>query len=245
MCFNVSLYEIRSNLETRFNAKFLDPDFYIPIYHVSAFSTPLYPIIANDDREHIQFFQWGLIPFWVKDEQSAKKIRFQTFNARAETIHEKASFRSAVKDKRCLVLVNGFYDWREVGGKNFPYYIKLPEEKVFTLAGIWDSWKNKQTGETKRTFSIITTKANPLMERIHNKKKRMPVILDKDLENRWLEKDLDVTEINSFLKPFDENKMEAYPVSKIISKRGANTNIPEVIDKVEYEELKFEQKNLF
>jgi len=79
--------------------------------------------------------------------------------------------------KRCLVLADGFYEWREEGGKKYPYYISLTSNDAFALAGIWDKWLNSRTGEMKETFSIITTRANPLLERIHNTRKRMPVIL--------------------------------------------------------------------
>jgi putative SOS response-associated peptidase YedK len=245
MCFNVSLYEMASNLETRFGAKFENPDEYKPFYHVSAFSTPYFPVIANENVELIQFFQWGLIPFWVRDKDSANKIKFQNFNARAETIHKKSSFKSVIRTKRCLILVNGFFEWREVLGNKYPYHIKLKNEKNFALAGIWDLWKDTKTGKQKKMFSIITTKANPLMEKIHNTKKRMPVILKREDELRWLNSDLKVDELDALLKPFDETEMEVYPVSKLISKKGVNTNLPDAVKKFDYDELKYEQKNLF
>ncbi len=160
-------------IEERFSAKFEEPERFIPIYHVSAFKTPFLPIIASDDSSKIRFFQWGLIPFWVKDEQAARKIQFQTFNAKAETIHEKPSFRNSIKTKRCLVLIDGFYEWHEhtTSGTKIPYYIKLKTQSLFALAGIWDTWKNQKTGQLKHTFSIVTTEANPLLAKIHNTKK--------------------------------------------------------------------------
>ena len=108
------------------------------------------------------------MPFWTKDEVAAERIRTQTLNARAETIHQKPSFRASIMTKRCLVLVDGFYEWREEGKKKYPYYISLASNDAFALAGIWDRWLNNSTGEVKDTFSIITTRANPLLERIHN-----------------------------------------------------------------------------
>jgi len=245
MCFNVSIAEMTGYLEQRFDARFMDPNIYQPIYHVSAFSTPMYPVISAEEPEKIQYYRWGLIPFWVKDEATAHKIRFRTFNAKAETIHEKPSFRTAVKDKRCLVLVDGFYEWREVAGIKFPYHIKLVNEKAFALAGIWDMWENKKTGEKIRSFSIITTDANELLAKIHNTKKRMPVILRPEDEKRWLGAGLDNSEIDSFLKPYKSSEMEGYPVSKLISQKGAHTNVPEIKKKVEYEELKQTQTTFF
>jgi putative SOS response-associated peptidase YedK len=125
-------------LEGRFNAKFIDPESFEPIYHSSAFSTPNHPVITDSDPEIIQTFSWGLIPSWVKDEEKAKKIAFNTFNARAETIFEKPSFRSSIKKRRCLILVDGFFEWQEVKGKKYPYYIKMSDSEAFALAGIWD-----------------------------------------------------------------------------------------------------------
>jgi putative SOS response-associated peptidase YedK len=234
-------------MEERFSAKFDEPERFTPIYHISAFKTPYLPIIADMAPDKIQFFQWGLIPFWVKDGKSARKLQFQTFNAKAETIHEKPSFRASIKNKRCLVLVDGFYEWHEQSqtGTKFPYFIRLKDQKLFALAGIWDTWENKDTGESKNTFSIITTEANPFLARIHNTKKRMPVILKQADEVRWLNPELDVEDINALLKPYDDSRMEAHTVSKLISQRGANTNVPSIMDEVEYSELKTEQQTLF
>lgn len=245
MCFNISVHLMPAYLETRFHATFKEPEKLKPIYHSSAFTTPYLPIIANTDPGHIQFFQWGLIPFWVKDEDKANKIRFNTFNAKSETVFEKPSFKVAIKNKRCLVLVDGFYEWQEVKGKKYPYYIKMANSEAFALAGIWDIWENKTTGDKKNTFSIITTRANPLLEKIHNKKKRMPVILKPEDEQRWLSDELDVDGINSLLVPYDEQELEAYTVSKLISTRGQNSNVPEVMKRFEYGELKLDQMHLF
>jgi putative SOS response-associated peptidase YedK len=135
-----------------------------PLYHHSGFSDPLQPVIANESLQSIQSFQWGLVPFWTKDEVAAERIRTRTLNAKAETIHQKPSFRVSIMTKRCLVLVDGFYEWREEGRKKYPYYISLVSNDAFALAGIWDRWLNNRTGEMKDTFSIITTRANPLLK---------------------------------------------------------------------------------
>lgn len=238
MCYNISLSKTADRIEHRFNAKFGQPESFEPIYHSSAFSTPAHPVITSERLNIIQAFQWGLIPFWVKDEHSADKIRFRTLNARAETIFDKPAFRLSIKEKRCLVLVDGFYEWREVRKNKYPYYIKLFGDEAFALAGIWDSWIHNQTGQVKNTFSIITTRANPLMEMIHNTRKRMPVILKPGDEKTWLNKNLDTEEIRALLNPYDEKEMEAYLISRLISSKKTNTNVPEVIERYEYEELK-------
>ena len=108
MCYHTSLARSADYLEKRFHAKFEQSNLFEPIYHHSGFSAPRHPVISNENTHSIQFFQWGLIPFWTKDESAAERIRTQTLNARAETIHKKPSFRSSIMTKRCLVLVDGF-----------------------------------------------------------------------------------------------------------------------------------------
>ncbi|MBN2098073.1 MAG: SOS response-associated peptidase [Dehalococcoidia bacterium] len=237
MCYHTSLSRNKDYLEKRFQAKFEHPDLFEPIYHHSGFSAPFHPVISNESMESIRFFQWGLVPFWTKDEVVAERIRTQTINAKAETIHEKPSFRSSIMTKRCLVLADGFYEWREEGNKKYPYYISLVSNDAFALAGIWDRWQNNRTGEVKDTFSVITTKANPLLERIHNTRKRMPVILRQADEREWLDKNLDRAAIDSLLEPYDASQMQAHTVSRLISAKRANTNVPEVMQEFKYEGL--------
>lgn len=237
MCYNVSVIVDISILEGRFEAKLRQPGLFKEYYHASGFTAPFLPVITNENQSEIELFQWGLIPFWTKDEESANEIRLRTLNARAETIFQKRSFSHAILHKRCLVLVDGFYEWQEVEKKKYPYYISLHDHRSFAFAGIWDSWFNKEKGETRNTFSIITTSANGLMERIHNTRKRMPVILRQEDEKRWLSPGIGADEIASMLKPYDDREMEAYTVSRLISSRGLNTNTPEVIEKTFYPEL--------
>ena len=233
MCFHISLSKDRKTIEKRFDASFIDPIFE-RIFHVSAFSFPRLPVISNDDPSKIQLFSWGLIPLWVKDEDTALKIREQTLNAKAETVTVKPSFRHSIKTKRCLVLADGFYEWQHVKNKTFPYYIHLKDNQLFAFAGIWDAWTNKETKETLKTFSIITTQANPLLAVIHNTKKRMPVILRPEGERKWLS-DIPLEETVSLLTPYDEKAMEAHTVSKLITTRGMPTNVPEVMSPFQYE----------
>ncbi len=109
----------------------------------------------------------------------------KTFNARSETVSSKPAFRECFSSRRCLVPVRGFFEWQHVGGRKIPWYITLRDEEIFSLAGIWDSW-TMQGGMTLETFSVVTTRANELMEEIHNTKKRMPVILPSSAEKIWL-----------------------------------------------------------
>jgi putative SOS response-associated peptidase YedK len=233
MCFHISLSKDLRTIEKRFDSSFIDPIFE-RIYHVSAFSYPRLPVISNDDPSKIQSFLWGLIPLWVKDEKAALKIREQTLNAKAETVAVKPSFRHSIKTKRCLVLADGFYEWQHIKKQTFPYYIHLKENQLFAFAGIWDAWTNKETKETIKTFSIITTQANPLLAVIHNIKKRMTVILRHEDERKWLS-DIPLDEAIGLLAPHGEKAMEAHTVSKVITTRGVPTNVPEIMRPHQFE----------
>lgn len=233
MCFNVSVVKFAEYLEKRFQAKLKDSDLFKPVYHTTAFGNPILPVIANSNQNEIELFRWGLIPFWVKNKEQAEKIRSGTYNARAETIFEKPSFKNSIINKRCMVLVDGFFEWHDFNAKKYPFYIHLKNNEAFAIAGIWDVWTSHETNEIMNTFSIITTEANPLLEKIHNVKKRMPVILSHDDEKKWLTSSTP-SEIKSFLKPYGQNDLEAYPVSNLISRRNVDSNSPAVLERFDY-----------
>jgi putative SOS response-associated peptidase YedK len=195
------------------------------------------PVITNEEPTQVALLNWGLIPFWVKDESTALRIRQQALNARAETIFTKPMFRHSIVAKRCLVLVDGFFEWRHENKKSYPYYIRLKDNQPFALAGIWDRWLNHITGNELRTFSVITTEANLLMAQIHNTRKRMPVILSREVEKRWLMMDLKSDEIMSMLKPYDASAMQAYPVDRSIVKKGINTIDSSILNEKIYKDL--------
>jgi putative SOS response-associated peptidase YedK len=182
MCYFSSISVSFKIIETRFGAKFIQSEAFSPVYSASAFTFPSLPVISNEDIEHITLMQWGLIPFWVKDHENALNIREKTLNSRAETVFDRPAFRHSVQSKRCLVIADGFFEWRHINNQTYPYYIRLVDHTPFAMAGIWDRWHNKETSESLDTFSIITTKANSLLEKIHNTQKRMPVILPRDKE---------------------------------------------------------------
>ena len=234
MCFTINVNIIKEEMERRFNIPLIDRDYYRPSYYYHAFELPKVPVISSVTPDQIELFQWGLIPSWTRDEEYANDIRYKTFNARSETITEKPTFRNAVKTNRCLVISKGFYEWQTIGKEKLPYFIYLKDSQIFTYAGIFDQWTNHETGEILKTFSIITTHANPLMEKIHNIKKRMPVILNKEDERIWLDTTSSLSESLKLLKPFDEAGMKAHTISRLITKRGADKNVPEIIEPFEY-----------
>lgn len=194
MCFNTRQSKKQEQLEKRFKAKMAKRLQYNVEVVFNGFQHPKTPVIANTETDTIRLFNWGLIPHWAKDDS----IRKHTLNARIETINQKPSFRDAIKN-RCLVLVDGFYEWQwlDPKGKNKQkYLITRPDDEAFAIASLWNEWTNKTTGEILYTYTILTKEANDLMSKIHNTQKRMPVILPLNNEMDWLNgKELSTEEI--------------------------------------------------
>ena len=181
-------------------------------------------VTVKEDNRVLIMMRWGLIPFWAKEAS----IGYKMINAKAETVHEKPSFRKSFKDKRCLVLADGFYEWTKTDKKNkIPFRFVLKTKEPFAFAGLWDAWKTPE-GEMLLTFTIITTNANELMEPIHD---RMPVILHEKDEALWLDPEFkDANKLTALLKPFPSDKMEAYRVSTIVNSPKNDT--PKCIEPV-------------
>lgn len=216
MCFHYALTTKAKTAKARYkgleNIEFATP-------HANGFEHPKMPILCNDVANEPIMSQWGLIPHWVKDVQQAKALQAKTLNARAETIYEKASFKDSVLHNRCLVLAEGYYEYHHYKGKMYPYYIYLKSEQLFTFAGIWSEWQNGATQEKVHTFAIVTTAANDLVAKIHNKPKhsadaRMPLILSEEDEQEWL--NANTPEIQTkYIKSYPSALMEAVAIGKI------------------------------
>lgn len=228
MCFTVNVNIVREELEERYGSELIDHDKYRPSYYYHAYSLPLLPVVCSARREAIRLFRWGLIPSWVADESEASEIMLKTFNARSETVSTKPAFRDSFATRRCLVPVRGFFEWQHLGGRKIPWYITLRGEDIFSLAGIWDSW-TLQGGVTLNTFSVVTTRANTLMEEIHNTKKRMPVILPVSAEGLWLREGLADDALVSLMEPVGSDMLAAHTVSPLITNARADRNRPELI----------------
>ncbi len=184
MCYRTKLNSKLSDIERTLDARFIEPEEYKPSQEINAFTFSKTPIISDENQGEIQMFNWGLIPFWAKDD----KIKKATLNAKIETIAEKPSFRNSVK-KRCLIIADGYYEWqwKDPKGKEKQKYLISPtDQEIFAFAGIYSTWINPQTDETLNTYSIVTTEANELMAEIHNNKKRMPVVLKTQDQQSWL-----------------------------------------------------------
>jgi putative SOS response-associated peptidase YedK len=235
MCFHKSLLSKHDELMQHYAASFdsITEEPELVRYHENGFDFKNTPVVTAGRPDAFQFFSWGLIPHWVKDEASGKKLRVQTLNCISEEMYDKPSFRdAAINNQRCLVPCSGFYEWRwgdEKGKTKIPYYIGLKDQSLFSLAGIYARWKNTETGQYQFTYSVLTTVANPLMATIHNSKKRMPVIIPKEYEKDWLNKNLTREDVLAFCAPIDENAMRAFTISKRITSRTEDTNVPEVL----------------
>lgn len=208
MCYTIKIDLTREELEKRFGAKFKESEAYNSGDRVSAFSLPRLPVICSDNPDEIKLFTWGLIPYWIKDFKNAAEIRTKTFNAKSETLADRPSFRNSLHRKRCLIPTNGFYEWQTLEKLKIPYFITLKNQPVIALAGLFDQWTNRETGEITNTFTIVTTRANPMMEEIHNLKKRMPVILAPEAEKLWLDLKTDPNKAGLF-EPFPDELMLA------------------------------------
>jgi putative SOS response-associated peptidase YedK len=138
----------------------------------------------EQDAPELAMLRWGLVPFWAKDPSIGNRM----INARAETVAEKPSFRNAYKKRRCLVLADGFYEWRKEGDGKTPYFISLADGSAFAFAGLWENWSSKESDESLQTTAIITTAANDFMATLHH---RMPVVMRPAQAERWLAGDME------------------------------------------------------
>lgn len=158
----------------------------------------LVPVITNPLSRDVEMFKWGLVPGWAKDP----KIGYKMFNARAETLSEKPSFRIPFLRRRCLIPADGFYEWKAINGRKQPYLFTLKDQAAFTFAGLWELWRDANGYELK-SCTLITTTPNELIAQYHD---RMPVILDAGSRWRWLEES-DSLMLKSLLIPYDAEKM--------------------------------------
>lgn len=217
MCGRFTFVEF-DGIEERFQIPHTDLR---PNYNVAP--TQEVPIISNDGSNHLAMFRWGLIPFWAKDPAIGNKM----INARAETVDEKPSFKHSLQRKRCLVVADGFYEWKKEGTTKRPHRITLKNKELFGFAGLWDTWKSPSGDIVSCT--IITTTPNVLMASIHD---RMPVILSRDSERLWLDQSIvDSGFLKSLLVPYPAEQMMAYEVSSFVN--SVKNNGPECLAPLE------------
>src|SRR5246127_1640558 len=211
MCGRYRLSRRKQILEEHFDSVAGTED-WNPRYNIAP--TQLVPIIRQNPKEPIRelsLFRWGLVPRWAKDSSVAAKM----INARSETASTNPAFSDALKFRRCLVLADGFYEWQKTGKVKQPYCFEINDGELFAFAGIWDRW-NEASSKPLETCSILTTNPNAVTSSVHD---RMPVILDPDSYDLWLDPGMqNVAAISELLKPHDASQMRSFPVSTRINR---------------------------
>lgn len=240
MCFTVSfegkaINAVKEHLKTYPELK-MQGEFNQLYYLVSGFSHPKLPVFKY---KSVEISEWGLIPSFASNEENAEELANMTLNARSDTIHQKPSFKNSINKYRCILPLDGFYEWQHNGKTKQPYYIYPSDETVFYMGCIFNTWINKQTGELRDTFSIITTDANPLMAEIHNTKRRMPLIIPKSSIEAWVDPTTDIALVNQMMKPYSTELMKAHTISTDAGNSRKNRNIPEIKNRVDVIETLF------
>jgi putative SOS response-associated peptidase YedK len=182
-------------------------------------------IVKHQEENWLDKFHWGLVPFWAKDPSIGNRM----INARAETVAEKPAFKNAFKKRRCLIIADGFYEWKGPKGRKQPMFITLPQEKPFAFAGLWETWGKKEAKDSLyKSCTIITTEASASIRDIHH---RMPVILNPEMYEIWLSpENQNVAELKDILVNGILTQLVAYPVSKHVNSTGNND--PSCIDPI-------------
>lgn len=171
---------------------------------------------AESGERELVMLRWGLVPFWAKDPSLGNRM----INARAETVAEKPAYRAAYRHRRCVVLADGFYEWRKEGDVKTPHYISLASGEPFSLAGLWENWTDKASGESLQTTTLITTAANDFMTPLHH---RMPVILEPGTAGEWLAGSTDLLDDVAAITP----ALQAWPVDRRVN--NARNEDPELV----------------
>ena len=186
--------------------------------------TQLMPVVINDGERMLDAFRWGLIPSWAKEASIGNKL----INARGETVAEKPSFRSALKRRRCLVLVDGWFEWKQSTKPKTPYVFRRKDGRPIAFAGLWEEWTAPDTGEVLRTCTVITTGPNALMAPIHD---RMPVILRPEAQALWLRPEpQEAATLQPLLVPNEDEPLEAWEVARVVN--SPMNDVPACVERV-------------
>jgi putative SOS response-associated peptidase YedK len=210
-------------------------------FHENGFDYLPSPIVTAGAPDEFKFMKWGLIPFYMSDKAKALALRASTLNCISEEMYDKPSFKDAAKNsQRCLIPVTGFYEWRwldEKGKTKIPYYVSFKEQPIMSVAGLYSRWKDRSNDEYYYSYTVLTTAANPMMEYIHNSKRRMPVFIPKEYERDWLNKSLSKDDVLALCQPFKGETMKANTISKLITTKEADTNVEDVLKLHQYEKV--------
>jgi putative SOS response-associated peptidase YedK len=243
MCYHKSLTKTIDYLSDYYSASYGDvmKEVYAEHYHENGYDFLPGPIVTAAKPGEIQPYNWGLIPWWCKTEQEGLEGRVRTLNCRSEAMFETDSYRDAAKNgQRCLIPCSGFIEWRHFGkGKNgvkIPHYIKIKGQEIFSIAGLYSDWKDRSSDREYHSYTVLTTRANSVMEKIHNSKKRQPVLLSREFEKDWLNPNLSKEDVLALCEPSDSDKIEYVTINKIVGNSKINSDIPEALQPTQYPE---------
>jgi len=184
------------------------PADFVPRYNIA----PQQPVavigLDAGGRPRLAFLRWGLVPWWASPEQA----RSGPINARAETVASKPTFRDAFRERRCLIIADGFYEWKREGRARIPFRFRMRDDALFAFAGLWERWE--RGGETLHTCAIVTTAASGVVAPIHD---RMPAILERGARDRWIDPGADSASLHALLAPSDDPALDSYPVSRLVN----------------------------
>ncbi len=235
MCYSNSSTSTTQQLAERYSKLVPSHPIELSYYFASGFQFPNWHVVNND--EVLQQMRWGLLPNWYR---GANWMEFasKTLNARIETSHEKASFKALIETKRCLVPSTGFFEWHTAAKIKTPFFIRLKNQEIFSIAGFYATWLDPRSGAIEQTFTILTSAANELMAEIHNSKQRMPLVLTANEEANWLNGSLTCSQAadRSLVE------LEAWEINKKVI-LGSNANSLEVSQK--FCNYSSEQRSLF
>lgn len=226
MCYRVSQQQKIEDMASYYNAPIYDltQSENQKFYHANGFSHPNLVTIANskEGQKHSLMMQWGLMPNWKKPLPDMVKMSNNTLNAKSETIFDLVSFKGSIMTKRCILPVDGFFEYKEVDKDKLPYFIHPKAHPYFNLACIYSNYQDPSNNMWVTTFAIVTAPANEFMADIHNTKFRQPVILDNSQIDSWINKDTSKEEVIHLMNPCDDDNFAAYRVDRDLIKIGNN-----------------------
>ncbi len=239
MCYSTALRKKREEIEAKVFAQMTIPMEYEPYFHLNGFTFENLQIIKMDEPDLIYPASWGFVADWGIDNISAFRKKYNTLNAKSETLLTSGMYKDSARDKRCLIIADGFFEPTHIGGVAVPHFCYQPTNEyedgsdIFVFAGIYN-----EIQEDAYTASIITTEANEFFAKVHNKRKRMPLVLDETFVDEWLSDGLNDSQLNELLAVgFTRDEFKAHPVSRDLYKKGINTNKPYIVESVDSETL--------
>ena len=233
MCISMQLSTTQAALEARFKRRFnTSGQLELPIHFANAFTQPEWPVVTTEAPHELGPMNWGFVPSWAKVEPKEFLRTRMTYNCVSEEAAEKPVFRDALKrGRRCLIPVTKFFEHHHTGkgakAPKIPYAIGLKDDEIFSLGGLYENG----------TFTILTTAAGPLMSRIHNSKGRQVVVVPRAFENDWLNPLLTTEDVLRFCQPIADEDFTHWPISKRITQRDVDPNVPDITEPVEYPEF--------